>query len=120
MDSNAIGCVAEFKFGIECLKRGIIVSYPLLQSSLYDCIADTGDNIYRIQIKSTLQDYQKHRNTIHISWHHPYSKKDVDYFAIWVEKCQGFFIFKNDGKRLSVRVGNNNNNSKYFNNFEFK
>ena len=79
MDSNAIGCIAEYQFGIECLKRDIIVSYPQIHSSLYDCLADTGDNIYRIQIKSTNQDFRKHRKTIHIAWHHAYTKKDVDY-----------------------------------------
>lgn len=120
MDSNTIGCIAEYQFGIECLKRGIIVSYPLLDSSLYDCIADNGSGIYRIQIKSTNQEYRKHRKTIHISWHHPYSLNDVDYFAIWVNKFSGFYIFKNDGKRMSIRLGLTNENSKYFNNFAFK
>ena len=59
MDSNAIGCIAEYKFGIECLKRDIKVSYPLIHTSVYDCLADTGNNIYRIQIKSTTQGFQK-------------------------------------------------------------
>lgn len=120
MDSNSIGCIAEYRFGIECLKRGIIVSYPMIDSSLYDCMADNGKNIYRIQIKSTNQDFRKYRKTIHISWHHPYDLKDVDYFAIWVQKFQGFFIFKNDGKRMSIRLGSSNSNSKFFNNFDFK
>ena len=103
MDSNTVGCIAEYQFGIECLKRGIIVSYPLIHSSLYDCVADTGNNIYRIQIKSTKQDYRKHRKTIHIAWHHAYETKDVDYFAIWVEKFEGFFIFKNVSKIKSYK-----------------
>lgn len=119
MDSNAVGCVAEYQFGIECLKRGIIVSYPLIHSCLYDCVADTGDNIYRIQIKSTNQDFRKHRKTIHIAWHHAYKEKDVDYFAIWVDKFQGFFIFKNDGTRMSIRLSLTNEHKKYFNNFDF-
>ena len=120
MDSNIVGCIAEYQFGIECLKRGIIISYPLIDSSLYDCLADTGKNIYRIQIKSTNQDYRKHRKTIHVSWHHEYNIKDVDYFAVWVQKFNGFYIFKNDGKRMSIRLGLTNVNSKYFNNFDFE
>tara|TARA_R100001463_G_scaffold116926_1_gene172362 strand:- start:20 stop:382 length:363 start_codon:yes stop_codon:yes gene_type:complete len=120
VDSNAKGCIAEYKFGIECLKRDIKVSYPLIHSSLYDCVADTGENIYRIQIKSTTQDFAKHRKTIHIAWHHAYKKKDVDFFAVWVEKFKGFFIFKNDGVRMSIRLSLTNNNSIFFNNFDFK
>ena len=93
MDSNSKGCIAEYKFGIECLKRDIKVSYPLVHTSFYDCVADTGNKMYRIQIKSTTQGFQKHRKTIHIQWKHSYEKKDVDYFAIWVEKYEGFFYF---------------------------
>lgn len=119
MDSNTRGCIAEHKFGIECLKRGIIVSFPMLDSSLYDCIADTGKNIYRIQIKSTGKKIQEHRKTIHTNWHHKYSIQDVDYFAVWVEIFDGFFIFKNDGERLSIRLSLENTNSKFFNNFDF-
>ena len=119
MDSNAKGCIAEYRFGIECLKRDIKVSYPLVHTSFYDCIADTGESMYRIQIKSTTQGFQKHRKTVHIQWKHNYEKIDVDYFAIWVEKFDGFFIFKNDGKRISVRLSLTNDYSKFFNNFEF-
>ena len=75
-------------------KRHNIVSYPLIHSSLYDCIADTGDKLYRIQIKSTKQDFENIRKTIHIAWHHAYKTKDVDYFAIWVEKFRGFLYLK--------------------------
>ena len=82
MDSNAKGCIAEYRFGIECLKRDIKVSYPLVHTSFYDCIADTGESMYRIQIKSTTQGFQKHRKTVHIQWKHNYEKIDVDYFAI--------------------------------------
>ncbi len=120
MDSNAIGCIAEYKFGIECLKRDIKVSYPLIHTSVYDCLADTGNNIYRIQIKSTTQGFQKNRKTVHTQWKHNYKKADVDFFAIWVEKFNGFFIFKNDGKRLAVRLSLTNAYSKYFNNFAFE
>lgn len=120
MDSNSKGCIAEYKFGIECIKRDINISYPLLHTSVYDCLADTGDNIYRIQIKSSFQGFQRNRKTVHIQWKRTYEKVDVDYFAIWVEKFEGFFIFKNNGTRLAVRLSLTNDYSKFFNNFEFK
>ena len=120
MDSNSKGCIAEYKFGIECLKRDINISYPLMHTSVYDCIADTGGNMYRIQIKSSFQDFQRNRKTVHVQWKRTYEKVDVDYFAVWIEKFKGFFIFKNDGTRLAVRLSLTNDYSKFFNNFDFK
>lgn len=119
MDNNTRGCIAEYSFGVECLKRGIIVSFPILDSCVYDCIADTGKNIYRIQIKSTGKKMEKNRSTIQANWHVIYSEQDVDYFAVWVDLYKGFFIFKNIGQQ-SIRLNLDNDNSKYFNNFAFE
>ena len=120
VDNNARGCFAEYQFGIECLKRGIVVSYPLLDACVYDCIADTGQDIFRIQIKSTAKDIQENRNTVQANWHTSYSTDDVDYFAVYVSIFEGFFIFKNNGQQQSIRVSLTNENSKFFNNFGFK
>jgi len=119
VDNNTRGCIAEYSFGVECLKRGIIVSFPILDSCVYDCIADTGKNIYRIQIKSTGKKMEKNRSTIQANWHVIYSEQDVDYFAVWVDLYKGFFIFKNIGQQ-SIRLNLDNDNSKYFNNFAFE
>ena len=119
MDVNTRGCVAEYSFGVECLKRGIIVSFPILDACVYDCLADTGKDIYRVQIKSTGKAKEKNRSTVQANWHIVYSPGDVDYFAVWVDLYKGFFIFKNVGQQ-SIRVSMNNSNSKFFNNFDFK
>ena len=29
-----------------------------------------------------------------------YTKKDVDYFAIWIQSHNGFYIIKNNGKKI--------------------
>lgn len=120
MDNNTRGCFAEYQFGLECLKRGIIVSYPLLDACVYDCVADTGNDIYRIQIKSTEKKIEKNRSTIQANWHTSYSKNDVDFFAVYVNMYQGFFIFRNNGHQQSIRLSLINENSKFFNNFGFK
>ena len=120
MDSNARGCLAEYLFGVECLKRGVIVSFPILDSCVYDCIADTGDNVYKIQVKYSGKSFLKHRKTIQCNWHQAYSLQDVDYFAVYIEMYKGFFIFPNNGVRKCIRVSLDNANSKYFNNFEFR
>lgn len=120
MDNNASGCFAEYLFATECLKHDVIVSFPVLDSCVYDCIADTGDNVYKIQVKYTGKSFLKHRKTIQCNWHSPYSLNDVDYFAVYVEMYQGFFIFPNNGKRKCIRVSLDNVNSKFFNNFGFE
>ena len=119
VDSNQRGCFAEYLFGIECLKRNIIVSFPVLDSCVYDCLADTGKSIYRIQVKYSGKSYLKNRRTIQCNWHLAYKKTDVDFFAVYVEMYKGFFIFPNNGIRKCIRVSLDNVNSKYFNNFDF-
>ena len=120
MDNNIRGCYAEYLFGTECLKHNIIVSFPLLDSSPYDCIVDTPNGLYKIQVKSSWQSEAKNRHTVSVNWNKKYSLNDVDFFAIWVEKFNGYFIFKNDGKRKAVRLSLTNAYSKFFNNFDFK
>ena len=102
MDSNARGCFAEYLFGVECLKRGIIISFPILDSCVYDCVADTGKNVYKIQIKYSGKNFIKHRKTIQCNWHQSYDLQDVQYFAVYVEIYKGFFIFRNNGRRKCI------------------
>jgi len=112
----------EYKFAVECMKRGLSVSMPLLESSKYDCLIDDGSNIYKIQIKSNFLNLKENKSSIKVnltSLNKCYSVKDVDFFAVYVKYFDGFFIFKNDGKIQSKRFSLNNVNSKYFNNFGF-
>jgi hypothetical protein len=41
MDNNLIGCLAEYKFATMAMEREMHVSFPLLDSSPYDCIIET-------------------------------------------------------------------------------
>ena len=52
MDSNLIGCIAEYKFGVVAMEEEINVSFPLLDASQYDCITDSKNGLKKIQIKS--------------------------------------------------------------------
>jgi len=119
VDNNQRGCFAEQLFAVECLKRGIIVSYPIIDSSPYDCIADKENKLYKIQVKYSGKGYLNHRKTVQCNWHLSYTKQDVDYFAVYVEMFKGFFIFPNNGIQKCIRVSPTNANSKYFNNFDF-
>lgn len=119
IDVNQRGCLAEYSFASECMKRGIEVSFPLLDSSTYDCIVDYKGQLLKIQVKSTGKVPQKNRKTVHVTFHGHYPIDKVDYFAIYVDLYEGFFIFPNDGKQSAIRVSKDNINSKYFNNYSF-
>ena len=119
MDINNSGWIAEYKFANGCMERGIEVSFPLLHSSIYDCIIDYKGKLLKIQVKSTGKDLAKNRSTVQVSFHGNYPKDKVDYFAIYVDLFKGFFIFKNNGSQQSIRLSMDNANSKYYNNFIF-
>lgn len=97
---------------------------PLMDSSLYDCIVDTGDKLFRVQIKSSIKtpDNVRH-NSVHIPIQNnkrDYSKEKIDFFAVWSDFFGGWFIFKNSGAMQSIRVSLKGKNKKFFNNFAFK
>ena len=120
INTNQKGCLAEYSFAAECMKRGIEVSFPLLDASVYDCIIDYKGQLLKIQVKSTGKVPQKNRSTVHVTFHGHYPIDKVDYFAIYVDLYEGFFIFPNNGKQSAVRLSRDNINGKYYNNFTFE
>ena len=119
MDINHRGCLAEYSFASECMKRGIEVSFPLLDSSTYDCIVDYKGKLLKIQVKSTGKVPRIHRSTVHVTFHGHYPIEKVDYFAISGDLYEGFFIFPNNGKQTAIRLSKDNINGKYYNNYSF-
>ena len=96
---------------------------PLIDSSLYDCIVDTGERLLRVQItSSTKTPENERRKNVHIPLQNnkrDYSKAKIDYFAVWSDFFNGWFVFKNTGQMQSIRVSLTGKNKKYFNNFAF-
>jgi len=117
MSPNVFGCYAEYLFATKAMENGLLVSFPLLHTSIYDCIIDTPNGLFKVQIKA-INEQNRTRNRINLVDHkkNGYKKKDVDFFAVYSAERQGFFIFKNDGKIQSFTVGLEKY-SKYFNNF---
>ena len=124
MDNNQRGCLAEYVFATECMKRNYEVSMPLIDSSLYDCIVDTGNRLIRVQIKSSAKTPENDRhNSVHIPLQNNkrhYTKEKIDFFAVWSDFFNGWYIFENSGNMQSIRVSIKGKNKKYFNNFAFK
>jgi len=117
MDFNSIGCIAEYKFAIMAMKHNINVSFPLLHSSPYDCITDSKNGLKKIQIKSASGKGDKVRCFLRNTKKKSYPIDEVDYFAVWIESHNGFYIFKNDVKRTSIVLEKKGKHLKKFNNF---
>lgn len=122
MECNYMGCMAEYLFATECLKKGFNVSMPLLDSSPYDCVIEVGGRLLKIQVKSTTKNLTTNKNSVHINLGNDknlYTKENVDYFAIFSFLFNGFFIIKNTGCMKSIRLNINGKYSENFNNFDF-
>ena len=116
MDINILGCTAEYRFAVMAMENGFRVSMPLLDASPYDAIIETPTGLKKIQIKSTTQKVKDNAIALTIRrTGDPYSKDDVDFFAVWVEEFKGFYIVPNNGtqRRLKFTI----NGKKYSNNF---
>ena len=117
MNPNVFGCFVEYLFATKAMESGLLVSFPLLHTSTYDCIVDSPNGLFKIQIKGINED-NRTRNRIQFDCRNKskYEKKDVDFFAVYSAERKGFFIFKNDGKIQSFTIGLEKY-SKFFNNF---
>lgn len=126
MATNTIGDYAELIFTAECVKRGCIVSTPIIQRPNYDCIVETEKGIYKVQIKSTAVKADKYGNyKIRASRKKQgnlfayYEVGEIDFMAFYIEELNGFFIVPYTEPQLSWRVGLKNKYSIYFDNFAF-
>jgi len=121
MDSTVLGCLAEYLFCVECLKRDINVSMPLSPGSVYDVVVESKGVLLKVQVKSHQTGLHDNKNPVKVNFtaKRKYTTDDVDFFAIYVKKFNGFFIFRNNGERRSIRLSPTNEHSRFFNNFEF-
>ena len=121
MDSTVLGCLAEYLFCVECLKRDINVSMPLSPGSVYDVVVESKGVLLKVQVKSHQTGLHDNKNPVKVNFtsKRKYNTEEVDFFAIYVKKFNGFFIFRNNGERRSIRLSLTNKNSNFFNNFEF-
>ena len=117
MTHNQKGCFAEYHFAATAISLGYNVSTPLANSSYYDCILEKDGKMFKIQVKYLGKDRLRRGNSMQITLRRTglpsYEKKYVDYFALWDEYNNGFFIIPNLGQ-TSLKI---NINGKYKNNF---
>lgn len=119
MNNNQRGCLAEYLFVTIAMQNGFNVSMPLLDASPYDAIIEKDNKLYKIQIKHVSNDRKRRRTDVQITLRRSglyYTLNEVDYFAIYFEELNGFFVIKNTEQR-SVRLSPNGIYKNKFNNF---
>jgi hypothetical protein len=121
LNDNLTGCLAEYKFCVAAMSKGFKISMPLLDSSPYDCILESDFKLYKIQIKHVgLNRFKGRHNSIQVSLRRTndfYTQAEVDYFAIYFEERNGFFIIRNYQQK-SIRINSEGKYKNNFNNFE--
>lgn len=115
MNTSQFGCYSEYRFAIEAIKNGLHVSFPLLHSSTYDCIVDTPNGLFKVQIKAVGKNNKRQRVNLTTKYIPSYNINEVDYFAVYSEIKDGFYIFKNTPDLKCFELSEKN--IKNFNNF---
>ena len=114
--------LARLKVEMRALELGVVCSRPVIEGTRYDCILDTGSNLYRAQIKcgngvtayssgavavSLRKEIRKDRN-------HPYYADEIDALLVYVPKIDRVCWFGpevfNGKSALSIRIAPCKNN----------
>ena len=93
---------------------------PLLDSSMYDCILEKEGKLFKFQVKYLGANRYKHGRSTQVTLKRTgnpsYDPNYVDFFALWSEEYDGFFILKNEGQK-TLRLSLHNKYKDNFNNF---
>lgn len=120
MNNNQKGCYAEYLFASTAIKKGFNVSMPLLDKSKYDCIVEKDGDLFKFQIKFVGKDRYRHDGIMQVNLKRTgarsYDMQDVDFFAIFHEEYNGFFIIPNHGQH-TMKLNINGKYKENFNNF---
>ena len=113
MHTRNIGRIVEQDFILRAMRRGFLVSLPVLET-VYDVILDKGGRLIRVQIKKAqvarrVNRYNKERLycQVHLQWRSHrfnahggvkdlffgYPSNAFDIFALYVEHEKSFYLF---------------------------
>jgi hypothetical protein len=99
-NAKAIGCIGETLFAFRAMEEGLIVSQPMGDNSPYDFLVDNGEDILKLQIKSSrwnehegTQKSPKYGFTLkHSLKNTVYDSDDVDFFGLVVLPIKAIWI----------------------------
>jgi len=100
--SNRKGILAELKFKQEAISRKLFTADPTYPQSRYDLILDNGNDMYRVQIKSTNMQKEKGGVTafevalLGGNKTKKYTKNEVDFFGVYLDKFDVWYIIPFD------------------------
>jgi len=124
------GYVTEQKFIVEAMQHDLAVSRPITNTELYDFIIDTGDKLYKVQVKKSFKD-KKDRNIVCIRSSYPRSNirhyltetSNVDFLAVDCREENNWYVIPLDvikGIKSNIAVRKIGEYAKYINNWNFK
>lgn len=94
------GAITEQKCFLKCIQQGWIVSKPLFDNARYDFIVDTGNQLLKIQVKTSTWNEDKSAFSFNGYSQHSigngnkrmkYTNKEIDYFM--TEKEDVFYLY---------------------------
>lgn len=108
------GQIAELRFWVEALRRGVVVSRPH-QQARYDFIVDCGRRLWRVQVKSTSTKVQGGYHATTFGHRRPYSRQEMDFLAVYVTPLKEWYIIPRSALRgrRSLYFGPNAGVSRY-------
>ena len=111
MNTQIQGALTEQKCFLKCIEAGYIVSKPLFDNARYDFILDTGEKLYRIQVKTShWMDSEHSRFEFNGYSQHSlgegnkrmkYTNKEIDYFM--TEKEGVYYLYPAQEKGFSAK-----------------
>ena len=97
---------AEVAFLWKATRRGFSIAKPYGDSDPYDFILDNGRRLLRVQVKtSAYRNGSKY--SVSLRWSSPthcYPKCKVDFFLIWIEPCDAWYVVPADAVSGRQRI----------------
>lgn len=123
------GYIAEEKFVLECMSRGISVSRPIYNTEPYDFIIEVNGEFKSVQVKKSWKD-KKNRNVVCLKTSYPRSDKsktvgentNVDYLAVLINYWDWYIIPRTEIENIksNISVSIKGRYKDYYNNWSFK
>ena len=106
------GAITEQKCFLKCIEYGWIISKPLFDNARYDFIADTGNKLIKIQVKTSnwldeahtafsFNGYSQH-SIGHGNKRMNYTNKEIDFFM--TEKDNKFYLYPATENGFSQKI----------------
>ena len=116
MLNTTVGKIAEMDFAKLCMQKGLHVSMPIDDCSGYDAIVEKDGKLLKVQIKSTLKESSRRREStkkvsykvaVQKGWdgRDSYSEKHFDILAVYLHALDVWYFFRfSDLTGTTIRI----------------